>query len=235
MNDEELRDLLPLAALDALDADELREFENAIESRPDLRAELDELRRAVAQLAGDEAAPPARLKQSILDEIAVTDQAGPDPAAPAPPANVVPLRRRWVSALAVAAAAVAVLVGAIVWINVDSSPDEEAKARDVLEQPDATTVPLTGELEGVRIVYSPSSDDAALVATDMPTLPQDRTYQLWSIRDDVPASAGVFVPDDDGDVLLLVDDFRPDAVMAITDEPEGGSEQPTSTPLVASS
>jgi len=237
VTDAELRELLPLAALDALDADEMRAFEEAIDSWPDVRAELDELRDVVAELAPTDVAPPASLKVSVLDQIAVTDQLPPAPEADSPQvAKVLPFRRRWWSAVAVAAASVAVLVGALVWLNVDSQPDEEARARDILELSDTTTLPLTGELTGVRIVYSPSVDDAALVADDLPDPGADRAYQLWYIRGtDNPVPANVFRPDDDGETLVLVEDFEPGAVMAITEEPEGGSEQPTSPPIAASS
>ena len=41
MTDDELRELIPLAALDALDADERAAFDEAIAERPELLAELD--------------------------------------------------------------------------------------------------------------------------------------------------------------------------------------------------
>ena len=87
----------------------------------------------------------------------------------------------------------------------------------------------------MRIVFSPSSDDAALVVDQMPDPGEENDYQLWAIRDEVPTSAGVFHPADDGSVLFLVEDFDPNATMAITQEPAGGSEQPTPPILVVSS
>jgi hypothetical protein len=230
MTDAELRELIPLAALDALDADERAAFDEAIADRPELLAELDDLRAVTAELPADVSVrPPARLKAAVLAEITGTDEAV---APPQPPSNVVPLRRRWV--LAAAAAAVLVVVGVGAWVLVGSDPSEQEQAEEVIEQPDAEILPLEGALEGVRIVYSPSSEDAALVVDEMPDPGDQNDYQLWAIRDGVPASAGVFRPADDGSVLVLVEDFDPSATMAITEEPAGGSDLPTGEILVAS-
>ena len=57
----------------------------------------------------------------------------------------------------------------------------------------------------------------------------DQVLQLWAIDDDQPASMGTFVPDDDGHVALVMEGTEPEGVVyAVTIEPEGGSEQPTS-------
>ena len=75
MTDAELRELIPLAALDALDADERAAFDEAIADRPELLAELDDLRAVTAELPADvSVAPPARLKAAVLAEIAGTEQ-----------------------------------------------------------------------------------------------------------------------------------------------------------------
>ncbi|MBA2514468.1 MAG: hypothetical protein H0V26_09090, partial [Solirubrobacterales bacterium] len=109
MTDDELRELLALAALNALDPDEQRSVDTAIAGRPDLRSELDELRIAAAQLAESEAAtPPAGLKASILAEIAVTRQSATGGATEPPRsrAKAVSMRRSWTAGVAAAVAVV---------------------------------------------------------------------------------------------------------------------------------
>ncbi len=95
-------DLTAAYALDALDPDEAEAYERHLGQCEECREQLAELNGTAASLAfGTVApAPPARLRESILD------------AAAAERTNVVPLvRRRWVSrGLAVAAAAVACIV-----------------------------------------------------------------------------------------------------------------------------
>ncbi|WP_235910256.1 anti-sigma factor domain-containing protein [Deinococcus kurensis] len=57
--------------------------------------------------------------------------------------------------------------------------------------------------------------------------PQDRVYQLWRIEDGKPVSAGLF--DGQGVVLPRV---QAGQTVAVSVEPAGGSEQPTTTPIL---
>jgi anti-sigma-K factor RskA len=69
---------------------------------------------------------------------------------------------------------------------------------------------------------------------DFPQLPEGRTFQVWRVSGDEPDSAAVIGQadlDNDG-VTLLIDAGDADAV-AVTEEPTGGSEQPTTDALVA--
>lgn len=57
--------------------------------------------------------------------------------------------------------------------------------------------------------------------------PQGRVYQLWRIENGQPVSAGVF--DGQGIVILRAQTGQ---TVAVSVEPTGGSEQPTSTPIL---
>ncbi len=237
MTDDELGELLALAALNALDPDEQRSVDTAIAGRPDLQAELDELRMAAAQLGESEAAtPPAGLKASILAEIAATRQSATDAATEPPrsPAKAVSMRRSWIAGVA-AAVAVGALIGVAVWSASDSSPEVADQIEAVLELPDVEALELHGDEDGVRILHSPSSTAAVLVDDGMPDPGDDRAYQLWFSRDGIVTPANVFRPDSDGHVEVLVEDFQPvGAVITITLEPADGSDQPTGPPIVSS-
>ncbi len=237
MTDDELRELLALAALNALDPDEQRSVDTAIAGRPDLQSELDELRMAAAQLAESEAAtPPPGLKASILAEIAATRQSATD-GATAPPrsrAKAVSMRRSWIAGVAAAVAVVA-LIGVAVWSASDSSPEVAEQIEAVLELPDVEALELHGDVDGVRILHSPSSTAAVLVDDGMPDPGDDRAYQLWFSRDGIVTPANVFRPESDGHVEVLLEDFQPvGAVITVTIEPAGGSDQPTGPPIVSS-
>jgi len=237
MTDDELRELLALAALNALDPDEQRSVDTAIAGRPDLQAELDELRIAAAQLAKSEAAtPPAGLKASILAEIAATRQSATDGATEPPRsrAKAVSMRRSWIAGVAAAVAVVAA-IGVAIWSASDSSPEVAEQIEAVFALPDVEALELHGDVDGVRILHSPSSTAAVLVDDDMPDPGDDRAYQLWFSRDGIVTPANVFRPDRDGHVEVLLEDFQPvGAVITVTLEPAGGSDQPTGPAIVSS-
>ena len=104
-NDDDLRELLALAAVDALDADEQAALEHDLAGRADLRAELEALREAAATIAAATAeAPPPAMRANVLAAIADEPQLAPAaPVATTPPTdvadNVVPMRARSAPAL----------------------------------------------------------------------------------------------------------------------------------------
>lgn len=253
MTDDELRDLIPLIALDALDPAERDAGESAIAAHPEMQAELDDLRAIVAQLAESESTqPPAALKATILAAIAAVDQASPVDAgssAGGQPTVAQPHRtsgprparsrfvaksRRWTVGISVAAAVAVTVIGGAVWIGADSPSDSERVAA-ILDLPDVESLELLGAMEGVRIVHAPSSAAAVLVADGMPDPGADRAYQLWFVHDGVASPSSVFRPDPAGHVEVLLEDFAPSgAVIAVTIEPDDGSNAPTSPTLVRS-
>ncbi len=75
-----------------------------------------------------------------------------------------------------------------------------------------------------------------IISVPMPA--SNRTYQLWLVMKDKnakPMSAAMFRPDDSGKVMLMVPampaDMDSTAALAISEEPSGGSPQPTSAPI----
>ncbi len=86
MTGEELHDLAPLYAIDALDDDEARRFEHHLPSCAPCQRELAELRSAVTALAVGMATPlPPGLRQRVLVEVARQPQLrAPAPAAADP-------------------------------------------------------------------------------------------------------------------------------------------------------
>lgn len=244
MSDDELREQLALHAVGALTDAERSELEDVLRTRGDLRAELDELREAVATLADAvPATPPASLRASILDIVAATPQLPPEPRAEAPLAPVVPIgsgrrRSRFAAIGAAAAAVVAIAVGVLVvspW-----SDDGTDQVAAVVEASDAVEIPMpgTGEpgsLPALTIVHSASADAAVLLADAVPIPEDERVYELWAIRDGTPERFATFRPDDDGRLSVYAAGLDPASAeqWAITEEPAGGSDAPTSAILNA--
>jgi anti-sigma-K factor RskA len=74
----------------------------------------------------------------------------------------------------------------------------------------------------------------AITADQMPSMPSARTLQLWFVpKSGKPVSAAIFHPDSTGQIGLVAPVTIPlneIAALAVTDEPAGGSPQPT-TPI----
>ncbi len=138
---------------------------------------------------------------------------------------------RW-QPLAAAAAVALLFVGGVLVANRgdDGGPNFEA----IAEADDAQQRTLAGELDGtLDVVYSPSQQSFVLVGTDIPTLIDAETYQLWFVDDNGAQSVGLFRPDGDGRVEQVFTDLDPsDFVVGVTIEPAAGSESPT-LPIVA--
>lgn len=231
--DAAIHELTAGYALDALDADELRAFEEHLEDCERCRDELASFWETTGALAlaasGPE--PPARLRDRILDEVRSERDV------------VVPLasrRRSWTPFVgAVAAVAAAVALGFGIWGlslagELDSTRnalDRERDAAAVLADPSARTISIDGARG--RLVVA-SSGDAALVVDGLGDAPEGKTYQLWVIRGKTPVSAGLF-DDADGSTAVPLEERVPrGAVVAVTVERRGGVPAPTRKPILAS-
>ncbi|GAA4731018.1 hypothetical protein GCM10023216_23700 [Isoptericola chiayiensis] len=244
-------DLLPAYALDAVDDLERRQVERLLDTDADARRALDEYRKVVAAFTV-ESAPPAAMRDAVMARIAATPgssrhdggtpvdgepSAAHDDGTPAG-ADVVPLdrarRRRWGLVAAAAAAVVAVAVPTTVAIQATIEQNELQQRVDTVAEmmadPSAQLLrsDVTGGGSATVLV---AGDDFLFSANDLPDVGTDSTYQLWLVgAEGGVTSAGLLDPQD-GSVEQLVQDV--DGVgLAVSVEPEGGSEQPTTDPVV---
>jgi anti-sigma-K factor RskA len=113
----------------------------------------------------------------------------------------------------------------------------------VLATPGVRLVPLKGvESAAHSTVYSLLTDKGAvlLVAAGLPVPGGNRQYQLWFLRKEDPKTAdgGLFSVEADGRAVFEVDNPALTAGMtglAVTEEPQGGSPAPTTTPILTAS
>ncbi len=254
MNDR-LDELIALATLGELTADETTELDALVAADPAAAAELAEaLDVAAALQASEMREPPSALRASVLASIASVEQLPADepvgvggrPSVPSgvaatPPAGSfrptsladVRRRRRFAPLLAAAAALVLIAIGGIVVTTRNNdSPDDPIAA--VLDATDVTTRTLDGSL-GTTLEVAYSADEGAMVVIgdQVPDIADDETYQIWLVDDTGALPAGTFRPDVSGHVAVRVDVDPSDFVVGVTLEPSGGSEQPT-LPILAS-
>src|SRR5918996_1349768 len=220
MERTDIHELSAAYALDALDADERRAFEEHLGECERCRAHVAEFWGTAALLAygAPAAAPPAGLRGRILDQVR------------AERAVVVPLRRRPRLVLGAASGlAAAAAVALAFWVtSLSGELDRTRAALEVLADPAARST----ELEGAagRLVVD-ADGDAALVVRDLAAAPRGKTYEAWVIVDDVPRPAGLFEGADARDLVLLDRRVPPGAVVAVTVEDDGGVDAPTQEPV----
>jgi anti-sigma-K factor RskA len=155
--------------------------------------------------------------------------------------------------LAVAASLVGVLVMRSRYLEADRMRGSLATISDSLRgalaardsligtllAPGVETIKLSaaGRPPSARMFWNRASNQVVLVAFALPPAAPGRTYQLWGIasgKGQKPVSLGTFNTSANGEVRLsvTVPAGLQIAVGAVTEEPAGGSPQPTTTPFL---
>lgn len=241
MPDADIHTLAAPYALHALPADELGQFEAHLDDCAACRAEVDEIRETAARLGlATAVAPPAGMKEQVLARIRQVRPIPPDDSAvdgheAAPSARAQAVRRWWprVSIGLVAAMAAGIVVLGVRLADVEEDLDRSRQIAAVVEAPDAEMTRVEADDSRGTVLLARSLDEAVLIATGMAPAPADHTYQLWFIGDDGARSAGVLGDVDEGSVGPFSAHGLGDAThLGITVEPDGGSEQPTSDPVM---
>jgi anti-sigma-K factor RskA len=83
--------------------------------------------------------------------------------------------------------------------------------------------------------WDQSVDAWTFVAHHLPAPKPGRTYQLWLVTPTSKISAGTFAPGTNGDAVVRAKYALPKnalAAVAVTDEPDSGSAQPTTAPFM---
>jgi anti-sigma-K factor RskA len=220
MEDQTVHELTAAYALDALDEDERRAFEEHLSRCARCREEVADLSQTAALLAhgAPAATPPPALRDRIIAE--ARRDGG---------ATVIPFPRRSRVVLGVAGAVTAAAAAIAIAFGVHSASlsrdlDDAQEAVDVLADPAAREIPLEGA-NGRLVVNSEGA--AALVVQGLRPAPKGKTYELWVIRDGAPRPAGLFEGEDESDLVLLDEPVRDDATVAVTLERDGGVDAPT--------
>src|SRR4051812_29684961 len=224
------RELLGAYALNALDADERARVDELLLTDPSARAELHELEQGAAWLGHASLRPPSSAWDAISAEIE-QDLAADRAAGGVPLRRSLSRSRRWLAAAAVALV-VALGAGAVVTAVSRSSGPESvtSKYAAARRDPAARTVALrtTDGAAAARAVVLPDRT-AYMHGGDLPSASADRDFQLWAITPDGPVSAAVM--HDPGGVHRVR--VAPGATsLAVTEEPRGGSREPTGIPIV---
>ena len=230
---EELRDAY---VLDALPDEERREFEEYLAAHPERQAEIEELKAVTGLLAlsPEEREPSPELRLRLMRVV--------EPEA---------VRRRtsslsWLARmgeylsvrnLALGAAALLVIC-LFSWNMLLQGEVRNLQGRvQNLQAPqqESRMVALKGSeaAHGAHVEVIILGDQrAVLMAEDMPPVPEEKTFQIWIIVNDVPQPSGLFETKDDPVATVIDRPLRGADAVAVSVEPEGGSPEPTTEPML---
>ncbi|OUE22248.1 Anti-sigma-K factor RskA [Clavibacter michiganensis] len=147
--------------------------------------------------------------------------------------------RRPGALIGVAAAAVVLVVGGVVvGTNVGGPGTSQTPVASAYEQVTTASDVVIDKRDVVgggtaTVYFSASEAKTAIVLNDASPLPEGRVLQMWYVGASGPVSAGVMSASDGAGHAVLQGSYTPGDTVAITVEPEGGSEQPTTEPIVA--
>ncbi|MEU0225106.1 anti-sigma factor [Streptomyces sp. NPDC006284] len=237
-------------ALDALEGAERVRFERHLRGCVRCDAEVRALTEDAVRLARSTAAPaPSALRDRVLAAVRTTPQEPAPGTVPRLPPHVwgvgpppgrsrVSRPRHLLVPFATATAAAALVVASLFAVQADRTQGEldaaGERAREiahVLAAPDVRATSDTDDRGRTLAVVASASEGRAVVTLSGYGEPSgDRVHQLWLLRPGAgPRSLGLL----DGDTPLIASGLRPSVTsLAVTVEPDGGSDRPTSRPVV---
>lgn len=229
-------------ALGTLDPGERGEFERHLETCASCRAEVQSFHEVAGLLAQSAApaAPPPELRERVLR---AARQVRP----------ITSRRRTFLPWLAAAAVVVALLGAYGYWRAESQKRAFQTTLATALAQLDSTKqvvavlldssvavtdLAATGKAPTMRLYWNRVRSIIVVTAFDLPPAPAGRTYQLWAIeKGHAPVSVGTFNPPANGRTVITLQmpaGLQPD-LSAVTEEPAGGSPQPTQQPFLVGS
>ncbi|MEM1319491.1 MAG: anti-sigma factor [Bacteroidota bacterium] len=241
---------------------ESRRVEQYIEQYPEVRMEYELLQDNIEQYARQLATPaPVGLKAQVLEEIdrLTAVQAAPPPPPPPPVTPIVEIRRPWWAAAAAIAALIFALGSFLLWqqnselqtqkLSLQTGFDElkatceennrllasSQQQLEFLQAPGTAKFVLQGNqmASGLSVAayWNEAQQRNLINVLNLPALPNNQCYQLWADVDGKMLDLGILpnIQDSFKELKYLANATS----LNLTIEPEGGSDHPTVSRLVA--
>lgn len=226
----------------ALPTDEREQFEQHLATCAQCEQEVRELLETTALLgvAASEPPPPA-LRARVMAEIGQTRQL-PPLLSQQRSGPVVPLRRRenrlrrWTLTAAACLAVFTIGLGAYaaqVQRELSDLREHANQIAAVQTAPDVRSVTGTKRGATATVMASRKADQLVFMSSGLAELREGRTYELWLIGKDGPVPAGTFEPSGGRHDAKIIEGIGDAEKLGITEEPDGGSPQPTTPVLLA--
>lgn len=204
--------------LGALEPGEAAEFERHLEGCERCRAEVRWFEPAVQTLpeSVERQEPPRGLRESLMAEVRAEARPAKQP------------RRGWSWGWrpAVALAGLVLAVAGVAGYEIGKGGEEGGEASTIVSrQADGITVKMVREGKG-----------GTLQLANIHQLPPKKVLEAWVRREGkVEPVPALFVPDREGRASTTIDDMSGVDTVMVTEEPQGGSEEPTSPPIATMS
>lgn len=223
--------------LGALEADEAAALERHAEDCERCRAEMRWLTPAVQAISEspERVEPPPELRSRVMAEVRA--DAAERTGTAAAGAEAAPFQRasRWlrnlgsgpmglrpVAGVGAAVLVVAAIAGYAIGGGIGGDPDGGG-----------TNTVISGQPSGITAEMVDEGDGGALRLENVERLPSDRVLQAWVQRDgEVEPVRALFEPDREGSADTELPEMSGVEVVMVTVEPRGGSDAPTSKPIV---
>jgi anti-sigma-K factor RskA len=218
--------------LGALEPGEAAEFERHLASCKSCQGEVDWFTAAVEVLpeAVERHEPPPQLRERLMKDVRADAR-----AAAAASRSAESGARGWLGRLLhgsgtygwrplAGLAAAALVVVAFAGYEIGNGGEGSGGATNTI---------VSGEAPGVTAEVVREGNSAEVKLANVGELPEGRVLQAWVQRDgEVEAVPALFVPDRNGAAATTIADMSEVEVVMVTREPSGGSEAPTSSPIV---
>jgi len=226
---QNIQSLIAAYALGAVPEDEIPAIRAHIMSCDECFAEAESYATSLAALA--EVVKPVPPSKGFEDKVLAEVRA----ATPAPAGRdrrAGGRVRTWLVAGAATVVAALLVVAVISLVQVVTLQQQYREVVAALvHDSDALTLRGPGGAEGA---IASTANGSVLVTLDLGEAPSGRDYQLWLMDEGEPVPADTF--DAGGSVVIVESDKSIEGYdgAAVTVEPEGGSEQPTTDPVLSS-
>lgn len=206
--------------LGALEQDEAAELERHLEGCKRCEEEMRWLEPAVQVLpeSVERVEPPSQLREALMGEVRGDVREAQSRS------GGTRSRRRLLKP-AMGFAVVALLVAGVVGYEVGNGGSSGGGAST-----------LERQVGGIDVKMVQEGDSGTLQLSGVHQLPPNKVLEAWVEREgQVEAVPALFVPDRKGQAETRIADMNGVEVVMVTEEPQGGSESPTSEPIMTMS
>jgi len=242
---ESWKEQLPAYLLGALSPGEKADLEHHLGGCSECQAELNWLEPAKDRLVDevDQIEPSPRLKSRVMAAVAadLAENPVPESAEAGEPAIAPPTptakreRRAWLDfgqllrPAVLGAMAAMLFAGVVVGYAVNGGGDSSSGGEPVVAQT-LTSHSNVGNADAVMVM---SGNSGTLKVAHLPKLKDGEVYQAWIQKgQSVTPTDSLFTPRRDGTATTSIPDLSDVNTVMVSAEPKGGSEQPTTAPII---